>query len=110
MRQAGVLAAACLYALEHNVERLAKDHENAEHLARGLAQIPEMEVLSQATNMVFARAPEAHAQKLSQYLEDQGILADMRKTPSARLVCHLDVSAADIEKVIGAVSSFFSMN
>jgi threonine aldolase len=108
MRQVGILAAACLYALEHNVERLAEDHANAEALARGLAQIPEMEVVSQATNMVFARAPEARAQDLSQYLADHGILADMRKTPSARLVTHLDVSAADIEKVIGAVRSFFS--
>lgn len=108
MRQVGILAAACLYALENNVDRLAEDHENAEALARGLAQIPEMEVVSQATNMVFARAPEARAQDLSQYLADRGILADMRKTPSARLVTHLDVSVADIEKVIGAIRSFFS--
>lgn len=54
MRQSGILAAACLYALEHNVERLADDHANATRLAAGLAGIAPVKVLSQATNMVFA--------------------------------------------------------
>lgn len=58
MRQAGVLAAACLYALEHNVERLAEDHANAAHLAEGLARIEPVKVMSHATNMVFAQFPE----------------------------------------------------
>jgi threonine aldolase len=108
MRQAGILAAACLYALEHNIERLAEDHANAESLARGLAQIPEIEVISQATNMVFVRVPEARAQDLSCYLTDHGIFADMRKMPSARLVTHLDVTASDIDKVIVTMGQYFT--
>ncbi|MCG2606802.1 MAG: beta-eliminating lyase-related protein, partial [Achromobacter sp.] len=54
LRQSGVLAAACLYALEHNVERLAEDHANARLLADGLRGIAGVRVLSQDTNMVFA--------------------------------------------------------
>ena len=110
MRQAGILAAACLYALENNVDRLAEDHSNAERLARGFSQIAEIEVISQATNMVFVRAPEARAHDLSNHLEKHGILADMRRTPAARLVTHLDVSASDIEKVIDTVKTFFAGN
>ena len=53
LRQSGVLAAACLYALEHNVERLAQDHEHARLLAEGLRGIAGLRVLSQDTNMVF---------------------------------------------------------
>lgn len=110
MRQAGILAAACLYALENNVDRLAEDHSNAERLARGFSQIAEIEVISQATNMVFVRAPEARAHDLSNHLEKNGIFADMRRTPAARLVTHLDVSASDIEKVIDTVKTFFAGN
>ena len=64
MRQAGVLAAACLYALDHNVTRLAEDHDNAARLASGLAQIDEVTVQSHATNMVFAQLPPEHCQPL----------------------------------------------
>ena len=59
MRQAGICAAACLYALDHNVDRLAEDHANARALARGLAQIPGLVVEEPETNLVFfdTRAP-----------------------------------------------------
>ena len=53
MRQAGICAAACLYALDHNIDRLAEDHANARALARGLAQIPGMTVEEPETNLVF---------------------------------------------------------
>lgn len=59
MRQSGILAAACLYGLENNVERFAEDHANAAHLAESLTRIAQVEVQSQATNMVFANFPEA---------------------------------------------------
>src|SRR3984885_2331794 len=53
MRQGGICAAACVYALDHNVERLAEDHVNAKALARGMAQIPGIEVEHPETNLVF---------------------------------------------------------
>ncbi len=53
MRQAGVCAAACIYALDHNIDRLADDHANAKALARGLAQIPGVTVEEPETNLVF---------------------------------------------------------
>ena len=105
MRQAGVLAAACLYALEHNVERLAEDHANAAHLASGLAQIDEITVLSQATNMVFAQLSPAHCQPLEAWLKERGILTQM--TYSSRFVTHLDVSRSDIDVFVAAVKAYF---
>lgn len=94
MRQAGVLAAAGLYALEHNVERLAEDHANAERLARGIgAPAPQ-------SNMVFYDAPPG----LPEHLAKHGVIV----LPSARLrlVTHLDVDAADIDRAIAAFNSF----
>src|SRR5204863_1025574 len=60
MRQAGSIAAACLYALDNNVERLAEDHENARVLADGLAQLPGVEIEAQTveTNIVLFRVPD----------------------------------------------------
>ena len=53
LRQAGICAAACTYALEHNIDRLAEDHANARALARGLAELPELVVEEPETNLVF---------------------------------------------------------
>ena len=53
LRQAGMCAAACIYALDHNIDRLAEDHANAKALARGLAQIPGIAVEEPETNLVF---------------------------------------------------------
>jgi len=106
MRQVGVLAAACLYALDHNVERLADDHANAERLATALAGIDEVKVLSQATNMVFAQFPEEHCLPLQAWLKERGILTQMLY--ATRFVTHLDVSAADIDTFAGAVKAYFA--
>ena len=105
MRQAGVLAAACLYALDHNVLRLAEDHDNAAHLASGLAQIDEVAVQSQATNMVFAQFPLEHCQQLEAWLKERGILIQMMY--SSRFVTHMDVSRADIDVFIAALKAYF---
>jgi threonine aldolase len=106
MRQAGGLAAACLYALEHNVERLADDHANAEHLAAGLAQIESVTVLSQATNMVFAQFPAQHCAPLEAWLKTRGILTQMLY--ASRFVTHRDVSRADIDTFVAAVKAYFA--
>ncbi|MDR5779265.1 low-specificity L-threonine aldolase [Caballeronia sp. LZ065] len=106
MRQAGLLAAACLHALDHHVEGLARDHENAERLAAGLAQIEPIKVLSQATNMVFAQIPEGHCASLEAYLKERGIL--MQMLYASRFVTHRDVSREDIDTVIQAVKGYFA--
>ncbi|MEX3949316.1 low-specificity L-threonine aldolase [Paraburkholderia sp. EG287B] len=106
MRQSGVLAAACLYALDHNVARLADDHANAARLAAGLAQIEQVKVMSQATNMVFVQFPQEHCAPLEAYLKERGILTQMLY--ASRFVTHLDVTAADIDTFVAAVKGYFA--
>ena len=99
MRQVGVLAAAGLYALEHNVERLAEDHANAERLGRGLAALG-FEVEPVQTNMVFASIPEAECGALERQLASHRVKALVY--PRLRLVTHLDVDAAAIDRALAA--------
>ncbi|SAK73799.1 threonine aldolase [Caballeronia glebae] len=106
MRQSGVLAAACLYALDHHVDGLAQDHDNAAHLAAGLAQIDAIKVRSHATNMVFAEIAEAHCAPLEAFLKARGIL--MQMLYASRFVTHRDVSRADIDTVVRAVKEYFA--
>ncbi|KVU45856.1 threonine aldolase [Burkholderia ubonensis] len=106
MRQSGLLAAACLYALEHNVERLADDHENAARLAAGLAHIDEVRVQSHATNMVFAQFPEADCAPLEAWLKERGILTQMLY--ASRFVTHRDVSRDDVDTFVAAVGAYFA--
>jgi len=106
MRQSGVLAAACLYALDHNVARLADDHANAARLAAGLGGIAEVKVMSQATNMVFVQFPQEHCAPLEGWLKERGILTQMLY--ASRFVTHLDVSAADIDTFVEAVKAYFA--
>ena len=103
MRQAGILAAAGLYALENNAERLSLDHQNAERLAQGLGGAGlESE---QHTNMVFVRIPAEKAAPLADFLKERNILV----LPGARmrLVTHLDVDAAGVGRTVAAFSEFF---
>jgi len=94
MRQAGVLAAAGLYALEHNVERLAEDHANAERLAKGIG------AAAPSSNMVFYESKPG----LPEHLAKHGVIV----LPGARLrlVTHLDVDHAGIDRAIAAFNSF----
>lgn len=103
LRQAGVLAAACLYALEHNVERLAQDHDNARLLAEGLRAIPGVDVLSQDTNMVFAQFEPSRCDALTEALGKEGIMMRAVYGGPTRLVTHLDVSAEDVRRVVETV-------
>jgi len=95
-RQAGHLAAAGLYALTHQVERLADDHARAARLASGLSAIPGIEVLAQHTNMVFIQVPETHAAALAKRLSDAGIRVAAGRGPRWRLVTHLDIDDAAV--------------
>ena len=106
MRQAGILAAAGLYALEHNIERLAEDHENAARLARGLSDIAQIKVTPPGTNMVFADIEAEKCPSLQTALERKGILAQV--DPHMRIVLHLDVSQADVDRIIAVFKEFFA--
>ncbi|MEN3009789.1 MAG: low-specificity L-threonine aldolase [Candidatus Bipolaricaulaceae bacterium] len=105
MRQAGILAAAGLYALTHHIDRLAEDHANARLLAEGLAQIPCLSVTPPETNIVLVeivRGPTAP--ELAERLKRRGVLvapAGAGTEPrKLRLVTHLDVSRQDILRTI----------
>jgi threonine aldolase len=104
MRQVGILAAAGLHALEHNVDRLADDHANAERLAKGLAAAG-LKVDPVQTNMVFAAVPKESVAGLKAHLEKNGVMALV--SPKLRLVTHLDVDAAAIDRAISVFGEFF---
>jgi threonine aldolase len=105
MRQAGVIAAAAQHALQHNVQRLAEDHENAAELARGLGEIEGLHVTSPQTNIFWMDIPAAACEPLRKALAEQGIRATVG--PRMRLVTHLDVSREDVVKVVAAFKAFF---
>lgn len=97
-RQAGLLAAACLYALDHNVVRLADDHRRAAELAHGLQGLG-YEVEPTPTNLLFVRVPEVRVDALRAALAEAGILASVGG-PRFRLATHLDVDDAAVARVL----------
>jgi threonine aldolase len=108
MRQAGVLAAAGLYALDHHVNRLALDHEHARLLADGLASLPGLSVWPPDTNIVIfeiENGPDAEA--LCRGLRGRGALASPAGAGTAprqvRMVTHLGISRADVERTVDLV-------
>ncbi len=103
MRQVGILAAAGLHALEHHVERLAEDHANARRLGEGLARLG-FAVDPVQTNMVFVAVPPARVAELQRHLAAEDVVALVGAR--TRLVTHLDVDAAGIERVLGAFAPF----
>ena len=110
LRQAGIVAAAGLYALEHHIDRLADDHANASRLADGLAAIDGVKIDSCATNMVFIGVDDKEhgdVANLQAGLTDRGILTRW-KGSRARLVTHLDVTADHIETAIDAFAELLA--
>ena len=103
MRQSGVIAAAGLYALQHNIDRLAEDHANAERLAAGLAAVVGVTVTGQATNMVFAHF-DADPEPVRIARAASDILVAINGANS-RLVTHLDLSAADVDTTVEVIAS-----
>jgi threonine aldolase len=101
MRQAGICAAACIYALDHNIDRLAEDHANARALARGLSQIPGIEVQEPETNLVFFKPDGCGipADKMVAALRRRGVLL-ATMDGRIRACTHLDVSPAMIAEMI----------
>jgi threonine aldolase len=112
MRQAGIIAAAGIYALEHNVERLAEDHANARRLAEGLADIPgiSLDVERVQTNMVFFDVAGAGltAAQFDAAMQAHGVRFSLPGRTLLRAVTHLDVDAAGIEHALAAARAVLS--
>lgn len=100
LRQSGILAAAALYGLEHNVPRMAEDQANARRLAEGLSEAG-YEVADPESNMVFCSVDDPQA--LVDALADVGVRAHV-VAGRVRMVTHVGVSANDVEAVIEAAA------
>lgn len=106
MRQAGILAAAGIFALENNVERLQRDHDHAEMLARALGNLPAFTLLSMPeTNMVMLTLATDDMRHLQTYLASREI-----RVSGTRWVLHRDISTADVAYVIDACRRFSSLS
>lgn len=107
-RQAGILAAAGLHALDHHVARLAQDHARAAHLADRLRGIAGIDLLGQHTNMVFIDVPADRLRALDAHLREAGIRISIGYLPTLRLVTHLDIDDDGIERTAAAFAGFFA--
>jgi len=108
MRQSGVIAAAGLYALEHNVERLGEDHARARRLAEGLAELPgiELDPALVETNIVVFRVADAAG--FCHRLEAEGVRMGALDERIVRAVTHLDVDDAGIDRALEAARTTVS--
>ncbi|WP_192820680.1 low specificity L-threonine aldolase [Rufibacter sp. LB8] len=107
-RQAGYLAAAGLYALQHNITRLQEDHDNAARLGKALAQAPYVtNVMPVETNIViFTLSPEVPIDAYLAYLSSKGILGTSFGPQQVRLVTHLDLTPAMITVIEEAIATY----
>ena len=106
LRQSGILAAAGLYALDNNIERMADDHRRARRLAEGLAGFPLLKVAPAETNMVFVDIDKRIADRFTSFLQDRGIGIAGRY--GQRWVTHLDIDDDAVDGALAVVAAFFS--
>ena len=109
MRQAGMLAAAGIYALDHHIERLVDDHVCAASLATGLATFPGLNVASVQTNMVFVTLDAAMGMALHEHLAVHGVAVTamkMKQCTQLRWVTHSDVTQSDVDAALRVVADF----
>jgi threonine aldolase len=100
LRQAGIVAAGCLFALDNHVDRLAEDHANAQRLADGLANLG-VDVQPPETNIVICRVPDAAG--LTKSLAERGVEVSAATGGRVRMITHLDVDEAGIDRALRAV-------
>jgi len=108
LRQAGFMAAAVSYALDHHVTRMAEDHQLMAHLAQGLAGIPGLQFEAPQTNILFVDLVDeakSRGAALQAHLKSEGI--DMTGLYRLRFVTHLDVDRAGVDRAIAAIRQFF---
>lgn len=105
MRQSGIIAAAALYALDHNVDRLKEDHHNARTLAEGLAQLEGVDLNPEhvESNIVYFEVPDAP--RFEKALAGHGVIMNAKGPRRVRAVTHLDVDAAGIDRAIEAAAT-----
>lgn len=106
-RQAGMLAAAGIHALDHHVQRLADDHARAARLAEELQDIRGIQLLGQHTNMVFVDVAPERQRALDAHLREVRVRISVGYLPTLRLVTHLDVDDDGIERAVDAMRGFF---
>lgn len=109
MRQVGLLAAAGIYALDHNIERLRDDHAHAEQLSDELGAIDGVEVLDGKayTNMVFISLPDHDLVALRKYAQTHGLLlGEPDAAHGLRLVTHLQITSQDISTAVKIIADF----
>ncbi|CAM3266387.1 MULTISPECIES: low-specificity L-threonine aldolase [Yersinia] len=109
MRQAGILAAAGLYALQHNVERLQQDHDNAVWLEQKLRDIG-VEIIAPGaqTNILYIRQSAELAAQMGPWMRERGVL--ISAGPVTRMITHLDVSRSDLERVVALWYEFLTLH
>jgi len=101
LRQVGIVAAAGLYALEHNIDRLSDDHRRAIELAAHLNGIENLGNAIAHTNMVFLETSDGTMQKLRAYLQENDVIIS-----GGRLVLHKDISDSDLDRLFGLITAF----
>ena len=107
LRQSGILAAAGLYALEHNVGRLAEDHRRAKALAEGLARHEALRVTMPETNILWVDMAADLGERFTAYLGEHGVGVTGRYGQQ-RWVTHLDVADEDVTQALALVDRFFA--
>jgi threonine aldolase len=103
MRQAGIVAAAGIYALEHNVERLAEDHRHALALAEGLGKHEAFRTNLPQTNIVMAEVVRGEAGEWLKRMKEAGVLAVQSGPQRMRLVTHINVTDEDVAEAVGRI-------
>jgi threonine aldolase len=105
-RQAGILAAACLYALDNHIERLAEDHVRAARLGNALRDLTAIKLASQHTNMVFIDVPAQHLPAFKAHMDAAQVKLSIGYLPSIRMATHLDIDDAGLDRAIAALRGF----
>lgn len=111
MRQAGILAAAGLYALDHNIDRLAIDHQHAKELAQALSELPGIKInpaYVETNIVVFDIAQTRYSpDQAAERLKKEGVLVVPFGKTLLRAVTHLDITAKDIDRAVRVFQRIF---
>ncbi len=108
MRQVGIMAAAGIYALENNIDRLTEDHSNASKLADGLKQFEKLTISQPSTNIFWVDVDESIASDFESHLQTKGIgITSLYGATRQRWVTHLDVNEKDVNQTLELVGQFF---
>ncbi|GAF69357.1 unnamed protein product, partial [marine sediment metagenome] len=102
MRQAGIIAAGAIYALEHHRTRLVQDHINAQELAQALAQMPgiDLDPAFVETNIIIFRVTSMTAAQLAEKLHNAGVYVLATAPDTIRAITHLDITSEQINQAI----------